>query len=365
MAPDIEVPTNETNDDMKAPLFALKVWKYREGEVLSLMIHLGDRLGLYRALAGQGPLTAADLAIRTGLHQRWVLEWLRNQAAGGLIDTPDGEIFELTPEGAAVLADEENSLWFAAGAFQGGIAAPDVVDRLADAFRTGVGLTYDDLGPSGAHTVERMLGPWSRLALVPVVLAGLEGVVTRLERGARVADVGCGSGVALFTMATAFPNTRFEGYDPSKHAIDRALSRLEEEPLPNLDFRLAGAVGLPDNPSYDLVMTLDCLHDMPHPDESLAAIRRSIKPDGTLLIKEIRAGTTWEENQKNPLLAMMYGMSVASCMSSALSEPEGAGIGTLGLHRELAEQMCREAGFTRFTLHDFDDPANLYYEVRP
>ncbi|MHB1711193.1 MAG: class I SAM-dependent methyltransferase, partial [Acidimicrobiales bacterium] len=327
--------------------------------------HLGYRLGLYRALAGQGPLTAADLAGRTGLHQRWVLEWLRCQAAGGLVDTEDGEIYELGAEGAAVLADEENSLWFAAGAFQGGVAAPGVVDRLADAFRTGIGLTYDDLGPSGAHTVERMLGPWSRLALVPTVLPGLEGVVDRLEHGCRVADVGCGSGVALFTMAATFPNAHFEGYDPSRHAIDRARTRLGEEPLPNLAFRLAGAVGLPDEPTYDLVMTLDCLHDMPHPNESLAAIRRSITPDGTLLIKEIRAGTTWEENQKNPVLAMMYGLSVATCMSSALSEPEGAGLGTLGLHPELAEQMCREAGFTRFTLHDFDDPANLYYEVRP
>jgi len=357
--------TDTEPDEMQSALFALQVWKYKEGEVVSLMIHLGDRLGLYRAMAGRGPITAPELAAHTGLHERWLLEWLRSQAAASLVDTTDGQEFELRPEAAEVLVEDVGSLWFAAGAFQGGVAHPDVVDRLADAFRTGIGLTYDDLGPSAAHTVERMLGPWSRLALVPVVLPALDGVVDRLRRGARVADVGCGAGVALLTMAAAFPNSRFEGYDPSEHAIARANVKLEEGTLSNVAFHRAGAIDLPAEPTFDLVLTLDCLHDMPDPAEALAAIRRCIKDDGTLLVKDIRAGVTWDENQRNPLLAMMYGTSVATCMSSALSEPGGAGLGTLGLHRELAEAMCREAGFARFTLRDFEDPANLYYEVRP
>jgi 2-polyprenyl-3-methyl-5-hydroxy-6-metoxy-1,4-benzoquinol methylase len=352
-------------DEMQSALFALQVWKFKEGEVVSLMIHLGDRLGLYKAMMGQGPMTAEELATSTGLHERWLLEWLRSQAAASLIETPDGDHFELKPEAADVLVEDVESLWFAAGAFQGGVASPDVVDRLADAFRTGIGLSYDDLGPSAAHTVERMLGPWSRLALVPVVLPALDGVVARLGRGARVADVGCGSGVALLTMAEAFPNSRFEGYDPSEHAIHRAGAKLEAGTLSNVAFHPVGANDLPAEPTFDLVLTLDCLHDMPRPAEALAAIRRCIKDDGTLLVKDIRAGVTWDENQRNPLLALMYGTSVSTCMSSALSEPGGAGLGTLGLHRELAEEMCREAGFTTFTLHDFEDPANLYYEVRP
>jgi 2-polyprenyl-3-methyl-5-hydroxy-6-metoxy-1,4-benzoquinol methylase len=352
-------------DEMQSALFALQVWKYKEGEVVSLMIHLGDRLGLYKAMAGQGPMTAPELAAATGLHERWLLEWLRSQAAASLIETPDGDRFELKPEAADVLVEDVGSLWFAAGAFQGGVASPDVVDRLADAFRTGIGLSYDDLGPSAAHTVERMLGPWSRLALVPVVLPALDGVVARLSRGARVADVGCGSGVALLTMAEAFPNSRFEGYDPSEHAIHRAAVKLDAGNLSNVAFHQAGANDLPAEPTFDLVLTLDCLHDMPRPAEALAAIRRCIKGDGTLLVKDIRAGVTWDENQRNPLLALMYGTSVSTCMSSALSESGGAGLGTLGLHRELAEEMCREAGFTTFTLHDFEDPANFYYEVRP
>jgi 2-polyprenyl-3-methyl-5-hydroxy-6-metoxy-1,4-benzoquinol methylase len=345
--------------------FALRVWGYRQGEVVSLMIHLGDRLGLYRAMAGRGPLTAAQLAAATGLQERWLLEWLRGQAAAGLIGSEDGELFELGSEGAAVLADDRQSLWFAAGAFAGGAATPDVVEQLAAAFRTGIGLRYDDLGPAAALSMERMTEPWTRLALVPLILPALDGVVDRLQSGSRVADVGCGSGVALCTLAAAFPSSRFEGLDPSRHAIARARSKAAESGLPNLTFRTAWAVDLPDDNRYDLVMTLDCLHDMPRPAEAAAAIRRAIRPDGTWLIKDIRSGAAWQDNLRNPLLAMMYGVSVASCMSSGLSEPGGAGLGTLGLHPDLAERICRDAGFSRFTRHDLDDPVNFYYEVRP
>jgi 2-polyprenyl-3-methyl-5-hydroxy-6-metoxy-1,4-benzoquinol methylase len=345
--------------------FALRVWGYKQGEVISLMIHLGDRLGLYRAMTGQGKMTAAGLAAATGLHERWLLEWLRSQAAADLIETPDGATFELSREAASVLADSPANLWFAAGAFQGGIAAPEVVDGLAEAFRTGRGLSYDDRGPAGAAAVERMLEPWTRLALVPLILPALDGVVTRLTAGARVADVGCGSGVAVYALAAAFPASVFEGFDPSRHAIDRAASKLAASGLDNVDFRAAGAQELPDDNRYDLVMTLDCIHDMPHPAEAIGAIRQAIRPDGTWLIKDIRSAPAWEDNLRNPVLAMMYGTSVAACLSSGLSEPGGAGLGTLGFHPQLAESMCREAGFTRFTQHDFEDPANLYYEVRP
>lgn len=344
---------------------ALHVWRFKQGEVVALMIHLGDRLGLYRAMDGAGPLSAAGLAGITGLQERWLLEWLRSQAAAGLLDTDDGETFTLSPEAAAVLADEESSLWFAAGAFQGGVAPPEIVDRLAEAFRSGVGLSYDDLGPSAAHHVERMLGPWARQALVPVILPALDGVAAALENGARVADVGCGSGVALIAMATAFPAARFEGYDPSRHAIERARAQVAAAGLDNVELQVAPAEQLPADPTYDLVITFDCLHDMPHPAAAVAAIRRALKDDGVWLIKDIRAKQRWQDNLRNPLLAMMYGTSVATCMSSALSEPGGAGLGTLGFPTELAERMVRDAGFTRFVVHDFDDPANLYYEVRP
>jgi 2-polyprenyl-3-methyl-5-hydroxy-6-metoxy-1,4-benzoquinol methylase len=343
--------------------YALKVWQYRQGETVSLMIHLGDRLGLYRAMQGRGPLGAGALAARTGLQERWLLEWLRSQAAAGLITTSDGMTFELPAEAVPVLADETDSLLFAAGAFQGG-QSPEVVTRLTDAFRTGTGLTYDDLGPQAAHGVERMLGPWARLALVPVILSALDGVVDKLEAGARVVDIGCGAGVALLAVAAAYPKSDFQGYDPSRHALARAQEKLSASALDNVEFHLAGAEDLPRSSDVDLVLTLDCLHDMPRPNQAAVAIGQALRPDGTWLIKEIRSSAEWADNLRNPLLAMMYSTSVATCMSSALSEPGGAGLGTLGLDPERLEALCRGAGFGWFTMHDFGDPANLYYEAR-
>ena len=198
--------------------YSFSVWSYKQGEMVSLMIHIGDRLGLYRALQGAGPVTAAELAARTGLKERWLFEWLRGQSAARLLDYHDPDRFELTPVGAAVLADENGSLAFAAGAFAPA-AAPEIVDKLCDAFRTGVGLSYEQLGPNAAHRTERMLGPWIRQALVPKIIPALEGVREKLERGCTVADIGCGSGLALASMAAAFPNSTFHGYDPSNHAI--------------------------------------------------------------------------------------------------------------------------------------------------
>lgn len=344
--------------------FSLRVWGFKQGEVVSLMVHLGDRLGLYRALWGAGPIGSSGLAERTGLHERWLREWLRGQAAAGLLESPDGEVFELTDAGAAVLADEEGSLAFAAGAFDAG-RSPEVVERLAEAFRTGVGLSYDQLGPSAAHQTERQLAPWARLALVPTILPVLEGVADKLAAGASVADVGCGGGVALLALASAHPASRFTGYDPSRFAIERARANVAEAGLRNVELVEARAEDIPTGIGHDLVLAFDCLHDMTDPAGALSAVRGAIADDGTFLVKDVRSSPRWADNQKNPMLALLYGFSVQTCMSSALSEPGGAGLGTLGFNPEVAEAMCRAAGFTRFTTHDVDDPANLYHEVRP
>ena len=344
--------------------FAFRVWGYKQGEMVSLLIHLGDRLGLYGALDGAGQVTAEDLAGRTGLQRRWLQEWLRGNAAADLLASDDGEHFELTAVGASVLTREEDSLQFAAGAF-GPPPDPAVVDDLADAFRTGVGLPYDRHGVAGVHSTERMLGPWARLSLVPLIVPALEGVHERLAEGALVADVGCGAGVALTALAEAYPRSTFHGYELSSLAIERARSRIADAGLENVEIFARRAEELPDHGSYSLVLTFDCLHDMTRPDAAAAAIRRAIAPDGTWLVKEIRCDDSWAGNRRNPMLAMFLGFSVASCMSSALSEPDGAGLGTIGLPPRALKQLVGEAGFTRFQVHDFEDPANLYYEVRP
>jgi 2-polyprenyl-3-methyl-5-hydroxy-6-metoxy-1,4-benzoquinol methylase len=344
--------------------FAFRVWSYKQGEMVSLLVHLGDRLGLYRAMDGAGALTAQELATRTGLHWRWLQEWLRGNAAAELLSSEDGERFELSAAGAMVLAREQDSLQFAAGAF-GAPPDPAFVDELADAFRSGTGLPYDRQGASGVHRTERMLGPWARLSLMPTVLPALEGVGERLAEGALVADVGCGAGVALTTLAQNYPRSRFHGYELSQLAVERARARVAEAGLSNVEILHRRAEELPADGGYSLVLTFDCLHDMTRPDLAAAAVRRAIADDGTWLIKEIRCDDTWAGNRRNPMLAMFLGFSIASCMSSALSEPDGAGLGTIGLPPRAAERLAREAGFTRFRSHDFEDPANLYYEVRP
>ncbi len=344
--------------------YSFRVWNFKQGEMVSLMIHLGDRLGLYQVLAGAGPVTPAELAAKTGLQERWLLEWLRGQAAAQLVDYHAPDRFELTLAGAAVLADEEGSLAFAAGAFTGG-TPPETADRLAEAFRSGIGLSYEELGPNAAHRTDRMLGTWVRLALVPQIIPALDGVHEKLEQGATVADVGCGAGTALVAMAEAYPKSKFVGYDPNTHAIERAQQVLDEKGLSNVELHIAGGEALPSEATFDFLITFDCIHDMPHPERVITSIRNAIAPDGTWLIKDIRSHPRFEDNLSHPLLAMFYGFSVSACMSSALSEPDGAGLGTLGFNPEVAEKMVREAGFTSFIPHDFDDPANLYYEVRP
>jgi Methyltransferase domain len=291
--------------------FAFRVWGYKQGEMVSLLIHLGDRLGLYRALDGAGVLTAEDLAQRTGLHARWLREWLHGNAAADLLASADGERFELTDAGAAVLAREQDSLQFAAGAF-GPPPEPGLVDDIAAAFSTGTGLPYDRHGSEGVHRTERMLGPWARLTLVPRIVPALEGVVERLAAGALVADVGCGAAVALTRLAGAYPHSTFHGYELSQLAVQRARARVAEAGLTNVEIFHRRAEELSAGSGYSLVLTFDCLHDMTRPEQAAAAIRGVIADDGIWLVKEVRCADTWAGNRRNPVLAMFLGYSIAT-----------------------------------------------------
>lgn len=354
-----------TIDPKKLRSFAKLVFGQLSGALVGAMIHLGDRLGLYKAMAGAGPLSAAELAAKTGLDERWLLEWLRGQGAAQVLTIHGEDRFELPPEGAPILA-EENHPAFGMGFFQQLPAMMRIVGRLPESFRTGVGLPYDALGEEGAAGIERGFAPWFRALLVPVVLPKLEGVTQKLERGARVADMGCGAGAALLTMAKSFPRSELHGYEISRFALARAEEQKRVSGLLNVHFHDASSDPLPGDASFDLVTAFDCIHDMTHPAEVIDAIRAALAPDGTWLLVDIKGhGSYADDVRDNPMCAMMYGFSIVACMSSALSEPGGAGLGTLGFHEALAERMSREAGFTRFRKLDVDHPMNAFYEVRP
>jgi SAM-dependent methyltransferase len=352
-------------DIEKAKKTAEQVFGLLGGALVSAMIYLGDRMGLYQTLNGAGAVTSEELARKTGLHERWVREWLYGQAAANLIEYRGEGGFALSPEAALVLADE-NSPFFLAGGFCALPQQMTVLNLLPESFKSGLGLTYDQLGPEVNRSVERLLAPWFRTQLVPVALPKLDGVVAKLEAGAKIADIGCGSGIALIEMAKAYPRSNFHGYDIAKIPLARASENVKQAGVKNITLHDPSVDPLAGDASCDFVTTFDCLHDMTRPDLVIAAIRKAIKPDGTWLIADVHGMPTFEQNLKdNPLAPVMYGFSVICCMSSALSAPDGLGLGTLGFPEPVARKMTAEAGFTRFTTRDFENPINAYYEVRP
>jgi 2-polyprenyl-3-methyl-5-hydroxy-6-metoxy-1,4-benzoquinol methylase len=345
--------------------YSQRVFGMLNGAVMSAFIYLGDELGLFRALADGKPATSDELAERTGLSERWVREWLRGLGAADILEYVGDGRFALSPEGSAILADEEHPA-SGIGLFTKLPRQIAALDQIAASFRTGLGLPYDAFGDQGARGTERGLAPWYKHSLVSDALPKLDGVVAKLERGAKVADVGCGTGTALIAMAKAFPHSDFHGYELSRHALERADENKRQSSVANLSFHDIRSEPLPADESFDFITTFDCLHDMTRPDQTISAIRRALKPDGTWLIADINGAPTYEENlERNPMTSLMYGFSVLSCMSSALSEPDGMGLGTLGFHEEVARKMCEEAGFTRFEPRDIPHPMNAYYEVRP
>ena len=291
-------------------------------------------------------------------------EWAHNQTAAKLV-TVDGERFTLTPEAAAVLASPDHEA-FGMGMFHRLPQTMGALEELPESFRTGVGKDYDSHGPEGAVGIERSFEPWNKAHLLPDVVPAMDGMAERLAAGARVADVGCGAGGAVLLLAEAFPASTFVGYDISQYALARANDRLAGSGLSNASFADPRVAPMPADGSLDLVTTFDCIHDMTDPQGMMRTIRGALRDDGTWLLVDIKARDTFTENvAKNPMAALMYGISVYSCMSSALSTPGGAGLGTLGLPPSKAAAMAREAGFTRFDKLPVDHAVNAFYEVRP
>ena len=294
-------------------------------------------------------------------------EWAYNQGAAEIVQIDDDERLSLAPEAVAVLADEEHPA-FGMGSFH---HLPADHGRRSsscpESFRTGLGLDYDAHGPDCAEGIARGFEPWMRANLLPdgAARAG------RRRRPSSATAQPCSTSAAApvgssCVLAAAFPASRITGYDISQHALARARERQAEAGVTNASFADPRQDPMPTDGSADFVVTFDCLHDMTDPAGMVNAIRAALADDGTWLLVDIKAHDTFAENvERNPMASLMYGISVLSCMSSALSEPGGAGLGTLGLSAAKAEQLARDAGFTRFRPLDIDHPINAFYEIRP
>jgi SAM-dependent methyltransferase len=324
------------------------------------MVVIGERLGLYKALA-EGPATASELAARTKTDSRYVREWLSSQAAGGYVTYDSAtDQFSLTPEQAFTLADE-NSPAYLPGAFQLALGSLKAVPRIADAFRSGAGFGWGEHDSDVFHGCEKFFRPGYAANLISAWIPSLEGVQARLEQGARVADVGCGKGASSLLMAQAFPKSQIVGFDYHAESIEGARAHARQAKLTNLTFEVAKAKDYPGGP-YDFVTVFDCLHDMGDPVGAARHVRKSLAADGTWMIVEPFAHDELKDNL-NPVGRVYYSFSTLLCTPCSRSQEVGLCLGAQAGEARM-RKVVTSAGFTRFRRAN-ETPFNLVYEARP
>jgi SAM-dependent methyltransferase len=324
---------------------------------------IGDRLGIFKAMAEAGPLTSARLAERTGLNERYLREWASTMAAAGYVDyRPADQTFELNPAQARVLASDR-TLFSMVGAFQYAVACYRQIPKLAEAFRNGGGVPFADFGSDIVEAIERMFQAgyenWVAQQWIPAV----PDILARLTAGGEAAEVGCGAGQCIVPVALAFPNSRFYGFDVDAPSIGRARIKAARADLgERLQFHQVAAENLPFTKHFDLVMAFNCIHDMAHPRRALKGIRRALKPDGALMWSEADASDRLEENL-NSRGRSYYAASTMHCMTVSLAGG-GEGLGVV-VGEARAREMALEAGFSRFERLPIENPFHQIFLARP
>ncbi len=320
-------------DGQKLEEFVFRAVEEVGATLNAALVVMGDKLGLYRALAGAGGLTPVDLARRADVSERYVREWLNAQAAGGYVTyDPSGGTYTLPPE------------------------------RITEAARTGEGVGWHEHSHDVFEGCERFFRPGYNANLIPAWLPALDGVVEKLEAGARVADLGCGHGSSTILMAQAFPNSTFVGSDYHEGSIETARQRAEDAGVADrVTFEIASASDHPGGP-YDLVTMFDCLHDMGDPVGAARRVHQALAPDGTWLIVEPMAGDRVEDNL-NPVGRAYYGFSTFLCTPASLSQEVGLALGAQAGQARIGDVVAG-GGFTRFR-RAAETPFNLVFEARP
>ncbi|MEU8799571.1 class I SAM-dependent methyltransferase [Spirillospora sp. NPDC048819] len=358
MTTDIELDMNTVG------AFAEKIAGLLTGGATAALMVVGDRLGLYRTLAGAGPVTPARLADLTGTSGRYIREWLAQQAAVGIVthDAADGT-FTLPAEHAAVIATDDSPASMIG-------AAPMItglhrrVDEMADAFRTGQGIAWAAQDPMIFESTERFFRVGYRNSLVGEWITALDGVRERLAAGARVADIGCGHGAPLLLLADAFPNSRFVGFDVHEPSIETARARAAEAGVSDrVTFEVHHCHGYPQD-GYDLVTFFDSFHDLGDPVGAAAYARAALAPGGTLMLVEPVAGDDLASTlARVPTAGLNYAASTFLCTANSLSQPVGLALGALAGEARL-RQVLHEAGFGTVR-RAAENMFNMVLEARP
>jgi SAM-dependent methyltransferase len=349
-------------DEEKMNGFVMKMLGDVGAAISGALLLVGDRLGLYEALAEAGPQTSAELAKRTGTSERYVREWLANQAASGYLEYDAATTkFTLPREHVPVLADEHSPVLMC-GLYQ--IVQTLYADepKITDAFRTGSGVGWHEHDSRLFSATERFFRPGYNANIVANWLPALDGVVEKLQSGAKVADIGCGLGTSTIMMARAFPNSTFFGFDYHQESIEAGRRAAEAAGLSDrVRFAVAPAKSFPGN-GYDLVCAFDCIHDMGDPVGALAHVREVLAADGTCMMVEPFANDRLEENL-NPVGRIFYGASTILCTPASLSQEVGAALGAQSGEARMRE-VARQAGMSHFR-RAAETPFNLVYELRP
>jgi 2-polyprenyl-3-methyl-5-hydroxy-6-metoxy-1,4-benzoquinol methylase len=326
------------------------------------LIQIGDRLGLYKALVAGGQQTPAELAKRTNTAERYVREWLSNQAAGGYVSyDPATAKFFLSEEQAFAMADDSSPV-FMPGAFQVALAATKAEDRLTERFKTGEGLGWHEHHHELFEGTERFFRPGYAANLVSAWIPALEGVELKLKNGARVADVGCGLGASTILMAKSYPKSEFIGFDYHDKSIEAARRRAKDAGVADrIRFEVTKAKEY-SGKDYDLVTFFDCLHDMGDPAGASKHVHGSLKKEGTWMIVEPFAGDKLEDNL-NPIGRAFYGASTLLCTPASLSQEVGLALGAQAGEKRIRD-VVTSGGFSRFR-RATQTPFNLIFEARP
>ncbi|MEE8304901.1 MAG: class I SAM-dependent methyltransferase [Candidatus Tectomicrobia bacterium] len=350
-------------DKDKTQQFMMKVVGDVGASVAAGLVFIGDRVGLFQAMASAGPLRLDEVVAKTGLQARYVEEWLGGMvSAAYLTYDPEAQTYTLPDEHAFFLASQGTDHYLG-GLFKGLPGLLSVAPKVATAFEQGGGVAFQDYGADFPLTVEHMNRGLYEQRLVQSWLPTMPEVVETLQRGGSALDIGCGTGIVPILLAKAFPQARVAGLDIDQRSIEIARDHAQEAELGDrVTFTVGSAKWLPDMPQYDFISTFDCVHDLVDPLGTLKRIRNILAPGGTYLMVEPNVADRLEDTVNNPFASMLYGISVLHCLTQSLAH-DGAGLGACWGETK-ARELVQEAGFSHFERLNIRSPVQLFYEIK-